>query len=124
MALLTHIFFKNMSKRIVYIIILTITLGFLYSCKEDTYSTKSSVYGIIMDAKDNTPIEGAMVTNQTTGKNCITPKDGCYEFNNLEFNKTYEIYVEKDGYIPTKQFIMSSDVRDRIELNIRLSKRP
>ena len=94
------------------------------SCKEEEYTTKSTVYGVILDASTNEPINGAYVTNQTTGNNCITKEDGYYEFTNLIFGDTYKIYVEKDGYIPAPQSITPSEVRDRIELNIRMTKRP
>lgn len=99
-------------------------LSVLTSCEEEDYSTKSSLYGMVIEATDNTPIEGVLVTNQTTGKNCITKADGRYEFQNLEFGKTYKIYAEKYGYIPTSQSITPSEVRDNIELNIRLERRP
>lgn len=100
------------------------SVSLLVSCEDEDYTTKSSLYGIVVDAADNTPIEGVVVTNQTTGKNCITKVDGRYEFNNLEFGKTYKIYAEKDGYKPTSQNITPSEVRDNIELNIRLERRP
>jgi hypothetical protein len=99
-------------------------LSVLTSCEEEDYSTKSSLYGMVIEATDTTPIEGVIVTNQTTGKNCITKADGRYEFQNLEFGKTYKIYAEKDGYIPSSQSITPSEVRDNIELNIRLERRP
>lgn len=99
-------------------------LSLFMSCESDDYSTKSSIYGTIIEATDNTPIEGVVVTNQTTGKNCITKSDGRYEFQNLDFGKTYKIYAEKDGYIPSSQSITPSEVRDNIELNIRLERRP
>lgn len=111
-------------KRIAFLVSILMVLILLYSCKDEEYTTKSSIYGIIIEASDNTPIEGAVVTNQTNGKNCITPKDGSYEFQNLNFGETYKIYVEKDGYIPATTSITPSDIRDRIELNIKISKRP
>lgn len=99
------------------------TLFFMCSCVEE-YTTHSSIHGMIIDSFDNTPIEGALITNQATGKNCLTQADGQYEFHNLEFNKTYKIYVEKDGYIPSSQSITPSAIRDNIELNIKLTRRP
>lgn len=106
------------------VLLLISVVAFTSSCKEDEYTTKSSICGTVIDAQNSTPIKDAIVTNLTTGKNCITLDDGCYEFTNLEYRKTYKIYVEKDGYIPSTQSITPSEVRDRIELNIRLSKRP
>lgn len=94
------------------------------SCKEEEYTTKSTIYGTVVEATDNTPIEGVIVTNETTGKNCITKDDGYYEFQDLQFGKTYKIRAEKDGYIPSPQTITPSEVRDKIELNIKLTKRP
>lgn len=94
------------------------------TCKEEEYTTKSTIYGTIIEATDNTPIEGAVVTNQTTGKNCITAKDGKYEFQNLNFGEEYDIYVEKEGYIPSHKKVTPSEVRDKIEMNIKLEKRP
>ena len=98
------------------------SLLLIAACDEE-YTTKSSIYGTVIEATDNSPIEGVIVTNQTTGKNCITKADGHYEFQNLEFGKTYTIYAEKEGYTPSAQSITPSEVRDNIELNIRLDKR-
>lgn len=105
-------------------IFIVIVSSFFVGCEEDNYTTKSSISGTVIEVTDNRPIEGVVVTNQTTGKNCITQADGRYEFQNLEFGKTYKIYAEKDGYIPSSQSITPSEVRDNIELNIRLERRP
>ena len=100
-----------------------VTLIPLCSCDEE-YTTRSTVCGVILESVDNLPITGAVVTNMTTGKNSITGADGYYEFQNLEFGKTYKIYVEKTGYIPSTQTITPSELRDKIELNIKLTKLP
>lgn len=107
--------------RFVFVMMLGLSVS---SCKEEEYTTKSIVYGTVIDSTDNTPIEGVLVTNETTGKNCITKADGYYEFQNLQFGQTYKIRAEKDGYIPSPQSITPSSVRDRIELIIKMSKRP
>lgn len=96
---------------------------FITACEEE-YTTKSSIYGTVVEATDNTPIEGVLVTNETTGKNCITKSDGYYEFQNLQFGTTYKIRAEKDGYIPSPQTITPTEVRDKIEWNIKMSRRP
>lgn len=70
-------------------------LSILTACEEDDYTTKSSIYGTVIEATDNTPIEGVIVTNQTTGKNCITKVDGRYEFQNLEFGKLTRYTLKK-----------------------------
>ena len=105
-------------------LLLVIFIILFSSCGEENYSIKSSISGIIIEATDNTPIEGAIVTNMSTGKNLITGTDGYYEFSDLSFGKTYKIYVEKEGYIPSTHTITPTEVRDNIELNIRLSKKP
>lgn len=106
------------------VFILTLATLCFVACKKDEYTTKSTIYGVVIEATDNTPIEGVMVTNETTGKNCITGADGYYEFQNLQFGKTYKIRAEKDGYIPSPQSITPTELRDKIELNIKLSRRP
>ena len=116
---------KLYMKNIIYAIL--ISLVFICgntSCEEIDYTTKSSVCGTVIEATDNTPIEGVIVTNLSTGENCITKVDGRYEFHNLYFGKTYKIYAEKDGYVPSSQSIAPSRVPGNIELNIRLEKRP
>lgn len=99
------------------------SLLLLAACDEE-YTTKSSIYGTVIEASDNTPIEGVLVTNETTGKNCITKADGYYEFQELQFGKTYKIRAEKEGYISSPQSITPTEVRDKIELNIKMTKRP
>lgn len=103
---------------------LLLALPFFCACGNEEYTTKSTIYGVVIEATDNTPIEGVMVTNETTGKNCITAADGYYEFQNLQFGKTYKIRAEKDGYIPSPQSITPTELRDKIELNIKMSRRP
>ena len=122
MASRMHIYFSMRHIAIIVFIILTFVL--LSSCKEEEYTTKSTIYGTVVEASDNTPIEGVIVTNETTGKNFITKDDGYYEFQDLQFGKTYKIRAEKDGYIPSPQTITPTEVRDKIELNIKLTKRP
>lgn len=119
-----HISFNMMKAFLKVGIIVAIVVSIASSCKEENYTTKSTIYGTIIEATDNTPIEGALVTNETTGKNFITGADGYYEFQNLQFGKTYKIRAEKEGYIPSPQSITPTEVRDKIELNIKLSKRP
>lgn len=112
-------------KKFIRISFVFLAILLLSSCNDEKeYTTKSMIYGIIIEAVDNTPIEGVMVTNETTGKNCITGADGYYEFQNLQFGTTYKIRAEKDGYIPSPQTITPTEVRDKIELNIKLVKRP
>lgn len=106
------------------IIVIAFLAIIVSSCKEDTYTTKSTIYGTVVEATDNTPIEGVLVTNETNGKNCITKADGYYEFQELQFGKTYKIRAEKEGYISSPQSITPNEVRDKIELNIKMTKRP
>ena len=108
----------------VLLLALVASLTLLSSCGGKEYTIKSTIYGTVMEATDNSPIAGVMVTNETTGKNCITGADGYYEFQNLQFGTTYKIRAEKDGYIPSPQTITPTEVRDKIELNIKLAKRP
>lgn len=111
-------------KRLFSVFTLVFSIVLFSACGEETYTTKSLIYGVVIEATDNTPIEGVLVTNETTGKNCITKADGYYEFQDLQFNKTYKIRAEKEGYIPSPQSITPSELRDKIELNIKLSRRP
>lgn len=103
---------------------LVASLALFSSCGGKEYTIKSTIYGVVMESTDYSPIEGVMVTNETTGKNCITGADGYYEFQNLQFGTTYKIRAEKDGYIPSPQTITPTEIRDKIELNIKLAKRP
>ena len=80
-------------------------LSLFVGCEEDNYTTKSSIYGTVIESTDNTPIEGVIVTNQSTGKNCITKADGRYEFPNLEFGKTYKIHIELLARTDLKELI-------------------
>lgn len=113
---------KSIFIRVAFVLYVVFSLA---SCDDNKeYTTKSTICGIVMEATDNTPIEGVIVTNETTGKNCITKDDGYYEFQDLQFGKTYKIRAEKDGYIPSPQTITPTEVRDKIELNIKLTKRP
>lgn len=111
-------------KKLIDIISVMSFLFMLNACGNEEYTTKSTIYGVVIETTDNTPIEGVMVTNETTGKNCITAADGYYEFQNLQFGKTYKIRAEKDGYIPSPQSITPTELRDKIELNIKMSRRP
>lgn len=98
-------------------------LLFAMACDDGNY-TNSSVHGIVIDATDNSLLEGVLVTNETTGQNCITKADGKYEFNDLLCNKLYTIRAQKDGYISSPYSILPSEVGDVLELNIKLTRRP
>lgn len=111
-------------KRLFTYLCIAIVAFFAVACEDDNYTTSSSIRGVVIDEIDNTPIAGVLVTNQNTGRNCKTPADGRYEFNNLEFGKTYKIRAEKTGYIPSTQNIMPSEVRDNIEVYIKMERRP
>ena len=115
----------TMKSKILALFSLIAAISLVSSCNDDKeYTTKSMLFGTVIEASDNTPIEGVLVTNETTGKNCITKADGYYEFQDLQFGKTYKIRAEKEGYISSPQSITPTEVRDKIELNIKMTKRP
>lgn len=56
-----------------------------------------SIYGTVIDADTQDPIQGAVLTLQPGGKSFYTGQDGSFEFKELEA-LMYTIMAQKDGY--------------------------
>lgn len=69
----------------------------MISCVKTDPDIYGNLYGIISDAENNQPIQGAEVTLSPGGKTVITGNDGRYEFNALEAGQ-YTLSVTKIKY--------------------------
>lgn len=92
-------------KKFFYFTFMIFSLLCTNSCKEK--STPSSpvgtggvIYGIAINAKTNTPIQGALITLMPNSENRYTGSDGTYQFNNLPTGKLYTLTAQTDGFLP------------------------
>lgn len=66
-------------------------------CAKDEVETSGTIYGIVNDADNGEPIQGASVSLNPTGKTANTGSDGRYEFLDMEPGQ-YTIQISKPGY--------------------------
>lgn len=67
------------------------------SCTKDEVETTGTIYGIVNDADNDEPLQGAAVSLKPTGKTTNTGSDGSYEFQDMEPGQ-YTIQIKKTGY--------------------------
>ena len=83
-------------KKILFIMALCLPF-LLSSCAKKVVDTSVSIYGTVVDATNNSPIQGALLTLMPSAKNCYTGSDGSYQFNDLNVQQ-YTITVQMGGY--------------------------
>lgn len=81
---------------------LSIVAFVLMGCKPDPVDTTGSLSGIIRDAIDNTPLQGASVTLSPSGRTTVTGNDGNYQFADVEMGD-YTISISKADYESTSK---------------------
>ena len=69
------------------------------ACPSDPVDTTGSISGIIRDALNSNPLQGAIVTLSPSGQNTTTGSDGRYQFSNVE-RGDYEVNVARADYRP------------------------
>lgn len=94
---------KRINKRTVWGFVCSLALTLFVACTEEPVETTGSIYGIVNDATNGTPVSMAHVLLNPGGKATNTGGDGRYEFLNMEAGQ-YTIQISKAGYITnTKQ---------------------
>ncbi|MBQ9439923.1 MAG: carboxypeptidase regulatory-like domain-containing protein [Paludibacteraceae bacterium] len=86
-------------KKFFYLAVLVCLPIFFTGCEKRVVDTSISIYGTVVDAETNSPIQGVMLTLMPSAKNRYTGSDGTYQFDDLEARQ-YKITATKDGYAP------------------------
>lgn len=72
----------------------------LTGCAKDEVNPFGSIYGVVVDSSNSSPLQGARITLTPTGKSTVTGNDGSYEFVDIEPGN-YKVTVQADGFNPT-----------------------
>ncbi|MBQ7530093.1 MAG: carboxypeptidase regulatory-like domain-containing protein [Paludibacteraceae bacterium] len=70
----------------------------LSSCAKTVVDTGVTIYGTVYDATTFSPIQGAMLTLQPSGRSCYTGSDGAFNFEEDLDPLQYTITAQADGY--------------------------
>lgn len=71
-------------------------IGFI-GCETRIYDTTIAIFGTVVDADTNAPLQGVLLTLMPSSKNRYTGSLGTYEFDDLE-PRQYTITAQMDGY--------------------------
>ena len=78
--------------------LMIITLAALFTaCNPLEYDNFATISGIVVDVDDQSPIEGATVTLNPSGKYRYTDNNGYFQFLDIDV-EPYDILGQKDGY--------------------------
>ena len=97
-------------KNILCIVLLTILLLFLVSCKENTITPEmfGNISGIVLDADDNSPIVGASITTSPPTNALVTDDAGKFEYSNIAVGN-YTITISKSDYVKNTVTVQVKD---------------
>ncbi len=80
------------------LLLTTLCLPLLFGgCAKRIVDMTVTIYGIVVDAETDTPIEGVLVTLSPGVKNKYTENDGYFEFSDM-IQQQYTLNAMKDGY--------------------------
>jgi len=98
------------SNNILFTVLLSILLLFLFSCKEDTITPEmfGNISGLVLDADDNTPIVGASVTTSPPTNSLVTDDTGKFEYLDITVGN-YTITVTKNDYVKNAVSVQVKD---------------
>ena len=98
------------------VVLMTVSNG----CSKTDLNVYATLYGMVTDAADASPIAGASVVLSPGGKTQTTGSDGRYEFPNLD-PAQYTVTVQKPGY-QTNRKTVTAVAGEKAEANIPLTK--
>lgn len=93
---------------------------FLGGCAKKVVDTNISIFGTVVDAADNAPIQGVLLTLMPSSKNRYTGSDGTYEFEDLDAQQ-YTITAQMGGY-KTDRKTVNLTAGEREEVTFALKK--
>ena len=86
-------------KHKLFLLMLPLLAVLFTACPSDPVDTTGSISGIIRDALNSNPLQGAIVTLSPSGQSTTTGTDGRYQFSNVEMGD-YEVNVARTDYKP------------------------
>lgn len=103
------------------VLLAAICLPMLFSsCAKKVVNTSISIYGTVVDADTNAPIQGVLLTLMPSSKNRYTGSDGSYEFDDLNAQQ-YTITAQMGGY-KTDRKTVNLTAGEREEVTFALHK--
>lgn len=102
------------------LILLALSLPFLFSgCAKKIEDVTVTIYGTVVDANTQTPIDGVLITLTPGAKNKYTGGDGYYEFPDL-VQQQYTLTAQKTGYHTDRKNV-SSFPGEMVEITFTLT---
>jgi hypothetical protein len=108
-----------MKKTILFLSACLLLLAAGSGCSKKERNLYATLYGLVTDYADNTPISGASVVLSPGSKTQTTGSDGRYEFADLD-PQQYTVTVQKSGYATNRKTI-TAVVGEDAEANIPLT---
>ncbi|MEO6693983.1 MAG: TonB-dependent receptor [Ignavibacteria bacterium] len=99
---------------------LTLILTILIFSEKNSAQTTGSIYGTVVDAKDNSPLAGALIKIAGSNKGANADDDGAYLILNVDVG-TYEIEASSIDYETKRVKEVRVSVDSRVTLNFALS---
>ena len=85
-------------KKVLYLAVMCCCLLSFAGCKKRVVVTGVTLYGTVYDATTFSPIQGAMLTLQPSGRSCYTGSDGAFNFEEELDPLQYTITAQALGY--------------------------
>lgn len=87
-------------------ILMTFALATLFAaCTPVEYDTFATITGTVVNADDQSPIDGATVSLSPSGKSAYTDDNGYFQFVDLDAPQQYTIQVQKSGYKTSRKTV-------------------
>lgn len=102
------------------LLLAAICLPMLFSsCAKKVVNTSISIYGTVVDAENNSPIQGVLLTLMPSSRNRYTGSDGSYQFEDLDAQQ-YTITAQMGGYKTDRKTVnLSSGDREEVTFALR-----
>jgi hypothetical protein len=110
------------SRKIIWILILSIIGLSHYRCKPEEIILHGEINGIVTDAITDEPVTGALVKLNPLNDTILTRSDGTFLFKNV-IPGNYEIQVSKDNYHLSSQYVVVTAAKT-IEISFTLNEFP
>jgi hypothetical protein len=101
------------------LVLLCLTLPKTLISQTTAPETTGSITGVIVDSKDNRPIQGALIELAGSNISAVTDNNGRFEISNLDAG-TYIIYASYIGYNSNKAegIHVFADKKSKLSINL------
>lgn len=99
----------------------TLCLSLLFGgCAKRIIDTTITIYGTVIDADSQYPLDGVLITLSPGAKNKYTGNDGYFEFANMD-QQQYTLSAQKEGYHTDRKSV-NANSGEKIEITFSLHR--